>query len=175
MSKLNSQIQLNINKIKGKIAENIAQQDYINHGFIIKQTGIGSDFIAIKKSGNIIYKEYVDVKSGNAKLSKKQKHTRSLLKKDNTPYSVYRVTDKYLEFQIKQNPQLNICKQKINFFTSSTKNSAILDQTTCPNCKLSVSGFASIFVNFGLRNMGDGSVRVQSWCKNCRNYSGRNI
>jgi hypothetical protein len=175
LSKINSIIQFTTNKIKGKIAEDLAKTDYLENGFTLQKTGIGSDFIVMKKFGNTMYKEFVDVKSGNAQLSKKQKYTRSLLKKDNIPYSIYRVTDKYLEFQIKQNPQLYTYKQEINFSPQFTKNFVISDQTSCPNCKLTVNGFDSIFINFGLRNMGNGSVRVQSWCKSCRNYSRRNI
>ena len=67
MSKINQKIQFTANKIKGKIAEEIAKKDYLQNGFQIKETGIGSDFIATKKFGNIRYTEYVDVKSGNAK------------------------------------------------------------------------------------------------------------
>ena len=58
------------NVLKGKLAEEIAKQDYIDHGFEICQTGIGSDFIAKKKVDNSIYQIYVDVKSGKSKLTK---------------------------------------------------------------------------------------------------------
>ena len=111
MSRQNPRIQLTVNVIKGKIAEEIAKQDYIDNGFEIQETGIGSDFIAIKRTGNAVYKEYVDVKSGNAKLTKKQKQTKSLLKKDKIPYAIYRVTNEHLVFQIANNPQLQqLCK-----------------------------------------------------------------
>jgi hypothetical protein len=176
LSKVNSIIQFAANKIKGKIAEDLAKTDYIANGFTIQQTGIGSDFIAIKKSANVIYKEYVDVKSGNATLTKKQKETKSILRKYDIPYTVYRVTDKHLKFQIKHNSELQNCWKKIDLDVSKfTGNFIIVDSTTCPNCKLFANGFDSIFINFGLRNMGNGSVRVQSWCKNCRNYSRGNI
>ena len=49
----------------------------------------------------------------------------------------------------------------------------IHDPTSCPNCGLGASGLRDILINFGLRNMGDDTVRVQSWCKNCRNNSRR--
>ena len=49
----------------------------------------------------------------------------------------------------------------------------IEDPTSCPNCGLFASNIDNILKNFGLRNMGDGTVRVQSWCRNCRNYSRR--
>ena len=174
MSRQNSRIQFAANKIKGKIAEEIAKQDYIDNGFEIQETGIGSDFIAIKSHDGTIYKEYVDVKSGNAKLTKKQKQTKSLLKKDNIPYAIYRVTNEHLVFQIENNPKLQQLCQDMGFDISQFTGMFIIqDPTSCPNCELGAGGLQDILTNFGLRNMGDGTVRVQSWCRNCRNYSRR--
>ena len=162
------------NVLKGKLAEEIAKHDYIDNGFEIQKTGIGSDFIAIKKLGDIIYKEYVDVKSGNARLTKKQKQTKSLLKKDNIPYAIYRVTNEHLEFQIENNPKLQHLCQDMGFDISQFTGMFVMqDPTSCPDCELAASGLHDILTNFGLRNMGDGTVRVQSWCRNCRNYSRR--
>jgi hypothetical protein len=162
------------NVLKGKLAEEIAKQDYVEHGFKIHQTGIGSDFIAEKKLGNSIYQIYVDVKSGKSKLTKKQKQTKSKLKKQNIPFDEYRVTDEYLEFQIENNPKFYKFGRTLDLDISKfTGMFAIQDPTDCPNCGLIANGLDDITVNFGLRNMDDGSVRVQSWCRNCRNYSGR--
>ena len=174
MSKLNPRIQFTANKIKGRIAEEIAKQDYFDNGFEIQQTGIGSDFIAIKKWGNRTYQEFVDVKSGNAKLTKKQRQTKSLLKKENIPYSIYRVTNEHLKFQIDNNPQLHqFCEDIGTDISQFIGTFVIQDPTNCPNCKLGAGGLHDILTTFGLRNMGDGTVRVQSWCRNCRNYSRR--
>jgi len=165
---------LEANILKGKLAEEIAKQDYIDHGFKITETGIGSDFIAEKKHGNSIYQIYVDVKSGKAKLSKKQKETKHKLKKQNIPFDEYRITDEYLEFQIENNPKLKDYGNKLNFDLSQfTGIFQIHDPTSCPNCGLGANGLDVILTNFGLRNMHDGSVRVQSWCRNCRNISRR--
>jgi len=49
----------------------------------------------------------------------------------------------------------------------------IKDSTSCPHCEKTANGYDSIIRNFGLRNMGDGATRVQSWCKVCRNESNR--
>lgn len=46
----------------------------------------------------------------------------------------------------------------------------IKDPTFCPNCNLEASGYSEIVEKFGLRDMGDGTIRVQSWCKDCRGY-----
>lgn len=172
MSKLNPRIQLAANVIKGRIAEEIAKQDYIDNGFEIQETGIGSDFIVKKCTNNLNYKEYVDVKSGNAKLTKKQKQTRNQLRKKNTSYSVYHVTNQHLKFQIEGNVELQkICKDGGWDIAQFTGIFIIQDPTNCPNCRLDAKGLYDILTNFGFRNMGDGSVRVQSWCRNCRNYS----
>lgn len=174
MPKPNSRIQLAANVIKGKIAEEIAKQDYLDNGFEIQETGIGSDFIAIKKLGDTIYKEYVDVKSGNATLTKKQRQTKSQLKKQKINYSVYRVTNQHLEFQIKNNSKFQELSQSIGFDLSQFSGIFVIqDPTSCPNCGLGAEGLQEILGKFGLRNMDDETVRAQSWCRNCRNYSRR--
>lgn len=45
------------------------------------------------------------------------------------------------------------------------------EYTSCPNCTKTATSYDEIIRNFGLRNMGDGTIRVQSWCKECRNHS----
>ena len=49
----------------------------------------------------------------------------------------------------------------------------IKDSTSCPrsHCHATATGIDAIIRDFGLRNMGDGITRVQSWCKDCRNKS----
>ena len=42
------------------------------------------------------------------------------------------------------------------------------DPTSCPNCGTTASGTPAILSVFGLRNMGDDTRRVQSWCRECR-------
>lgn len=162
------------NVMKGKIAEEIAKQDYTDNGFEIQETGIGSDFVAVKKIGDVTYTEYVDVKSGSARLTKKQRQTKSQLRKENINYVEYRVTNKHLEFQIENNSELqNFCQSYGFDMSQFTGVFEIQDPTSCPSCGLNASGLRDILINFGLRNMMDATVRVQSWCKNCRNYSKR--
>ena len=151
---------------KGKLAEEIAKQDYIEHGFEIIETGIGSDFVAKKKIENSIYQIYVDVKSGKSKLTKKQKQTKNKLKKQKIPFDEYRVTDEYLEFQIENNSKLQEFSNESNFDLSQfTGNFIIQDPTDCPNCGLSASSFDEIVSKFGLRNMSNETVRIQSECE----------
>lgn len=174
MPRQNPRIQLTVNVIKGKIAEEIAKKDYQNNGFEIQETGIGSDFIAVKQIGATIFKEYVDVKSGNAKLTKKQRQTKSQLRKQNINYSVYRVTNEHLQFEIENNVELQQLCQSFGFdITQFSGIFVVADPTNCPNCGLAAGGLTDILTDFGLRNMSNGIVRVQSWCRNCRNYSRR--
>jgi len=43
-----------------------------------------------------------------------------------------------------------------------------LDYATCPRCGKTARGKREVDHIFGLRNMGNGTIRVQSWCKDCR-------
>lgn len=54
-------------------------------------------------------------------------------------------------------------------------NRIINDPTDCPNCGKIAEGQVGIEIEFGFRNMGDGTVRVQSWCKECRNKCARGV
>ena len=47
----------------------------------------------------------------------------------------------------------------------------VKDPTMCPHCGISSSGLTVIQSVFGMRNMGDGTVRAQSWCRECRKNS----
>lgn len=38
----------------------------------------------------------------------------------------------------------------------------------CPHCDKVANNKAKVEELFGLRTMGDGVIRVQSWCKECR-------
>ena len=158
--KVNSpHIQLAQNIIKGKIAEEIAIKDYQSHGYRVVKTGIGSDFKAIKLGSRPPYQEHVDVKAGNARLSKRQIHTRNKLKRQGKKYFVYRVSDQYIQSQL--------ALMGLDNFHGIF---LIKDPTQCPNCKKTASGLSNIVREFGLRNMGCEVVRVQSWCKKCRNF-----
>ncbi len=52
-----------------------------------------------------------------------------------------------------------------------TGNIIIKDPTSCPHCFVTAMGFDEIVKDFGLRNMDDGTIRIQSWCRNCRKDS----
>ncbi|MGI0010895.1 MAG: hypothetical protein ACREAE_05805, partial [Nitrosopumilaceae archaeon] len=79
---------LEVNILKGKVGEKIAETDYKNNGYIIIRTGIGSDFLAIKRDAPPAkpYLEYVEVKTGKSKLSKRQRMAMKKAKKSGKGY-----------------------------------------------------------------------------------------
>lgn len=97
-----------LNIKKGKIGEKIAIDDYKKNGYRIIKTGIGSDFIAIKKSDNSEkpVKEFVEVKTGKSRTTKMQRHVMRKIKSAGKKYFIYRVTDAFLEHYVKSNPHL---------------------------------------------------------------------
>ena len=166
------------NKQNGLLAERIAIEDFIEQGFSIKKTGIGSDFIAFKKMPvKKGYQIYVEVKYNKAQLSPLQKKKRSAMKKSGIDYLVYRVTSKFMENYKKKNGIENNVISSINLAESSTDtymipkggNFRIILPWICPNCKKSsASTISELIKNFGLRIMGNGTTRNQSWCRECR-------
>ncbi len=96
-AKTNRALALKRSIIKGKVAEEIAKEDFIQNGFIVYRTGTGSDFVVSKfDMDGKIRREFVEVKSGSARLSKLQKKKMRQVKKAGHPYIVYRVTDDYV-------------------------------------------------------------------------------
>ena len=81
---------------KGKTGEEIAKIDYAMNGFIVIPTGIGSDFIAKKPETRKLH-EYVEVKTGKSRPTKRQRMVMRLVKRAGHRYTIYRVTDVYLE------------------------------------------------------------------------------
>ncbi|MBI2140624.1 hypothetical protein HYU14_06895 [Candidatus Woesearchaeota archaeon] len=66
------------NRIRGQAGEKMVSINYGFMGYSVKRTGIGSDFEIGKQdllSGKIKEKELIEVKTGNAKLSRLQKKT----------------------------------------------------------------------------------------------------
>ena len=93
--------QLKKNQIHGNLAQLYSQQDFIDNGFSIIFAGDrGFDFIAT--SPTIRY--LVEVKFGNARLSRLQKAVQRWCKRWCFNYFVYRVTQKQLEFFVSHHP-----------------------------------------------------------------------
>jgi hypothetical protein len=43
-----------------------------------------------------------------------------------------------------------------------------IEHTVCPNCGKIANKYDEVKRDFGYRNMGDGRIIVQSWCRECR-------
>jgi len=84
------------NQKRGILGEKIAMDDYIENGFKIISTKIGSDFIASKKIGEKLYQEYVEVKTGKSRQSVAQKRKMREMRRQRITYTVYRITDAFL-------------------------------------------------------------------------------
>lgn len=55
------------------------------------------------------------------------------------------------------------------FFTEQNSKEKIILPWTCTHCSQVKAGSRSELIkNFGLRKMSDGTVRNQSWCRECR-------
>jgi len=55
------------------------------------------------------------------------------------------------------------------FFTARITKEKIILPWTCPHCSQSNAETKSELIkNFGLRKMSDGTIRNQSWCRECR-------
>ncbi len=83
------------NKWKGEIAENVTRTRWEQRGWKMKKRKKGCDFVAEKRdprTGKVVDKMYVEVKSGNARLSKKQKEEK---KKYGKKVKVERVNDPF--------------------------------------------------------------------------------
>lgn len=93
---------------KGKIAEEIAKEDYRKNGYRIISTKIGSDFIAVKKTNGKLQKEFVEVKTGKSTLSKIQKKTRNEVKKRGFRYSIYRISKTFLDYYFATQESRNV-------------------------------------------------------------------
>ena len=67
------------NQAKGRVAEDQAMMRDRLSGYDVERTGKGHDYVRRKRNiitGNVTKTEYVEVKSGNAKLSPLQKKTK---------------------------------------------------------------------------------------------------
>ena len=118
------QVLLKKNIIKGKLAEQIAKNDYRKRGYKIIPTTIGSDFIAKKIDSKSFHNsEYVEVKSGNAKPTKLQKRMMKKVRKEGKLYSLYRINDQYLRYYM----------IKLGMNSMFGEKSRVRGSTSCPS------------------------------------------
>lgn len=174
LQQLDKKLTIHKNRVIGTLGENLAVNDLMENGFKVTRTGAGSDFEAIKKIGSKTIRKLVEVKTGNARLTKKQKFLKRKAKKGKIDFVEYRISNQYLQHQIVNSPTLRLMLSNLGYDLNKFRGKFIIkNPAQCPNCFTSAAGINSILKNFGLRNMGDGTVKVQSWCRDCRNKTRR--
>ena len=93
------------NRKKGIIGETIIKQIYKQRGSKIIPTNHGSDFIAINKifGTRKLYREYVEVKTGYSRQTKKQKITMKEAIRKGHNYTIYHISDSFLKKFVRDN------------------------------------------------------------------------
>jgi len=114
------------NKAKGMLGEKIAKDDYIENGFKIISTTIGSDFIAYKNVDGKTYEEYVEVKTGKARQSLTQKRKMKQLRRMGINYTIYRITEKFLSYYLTGNADKKNNRSNVE---TLQKNKILTDQS----------------------------------------------
>lgn len=88
LRRLNKRVKLDLNKLKGKIGEDLVAINYMARGYEVERTGKGSDFRVRKRdlfTGRVTGSKLVEVKTGGSGLSKLQ---RKMKKKKKGKYEV---------------------------------------------------------------------------------------
>ena len=96
------------NRRKGTLGEIIIKKNYQKYGFKILNSKKGCDFIAEKEIPGTtrIYREYVEVKTGCAKQTKTQKKTMARVLNRGCNYTVFHVSDAFLERYLEANGEV---------------------------------------------------------------------
>jgi hypothetical protein len=94
------------NNIKvGKFCEKVAKKQYANDGWEIIPASYGYDFLAVKEiPDGVKLTEHVEVKAGDAKLSKLQVATMHKCRREGKSYRVFRVNSNYIDEHINKEP-----------------------------------------------------------------------
>jgi len=98
------------NRRKGILGEIIIKENYKKNGFSIINSKKGCDFIAENEipGTSRIYREYVEVKTGCAKQTKIQKKTMENVLNRGCNYTVFHVSDVFLERYLEANQEVEI-------------------------------------------------------------------
>ena len=85
------------NRTRGLLGEKIAMEDYVKNGFEVIPTRRGCDFLAMKKIGSKVYREYVEVKTGRSTQTSYQKKRMRQVQRKGYRYTIYRISEPFLE------------------------------------------------------------------------------
>jgi hypothetical protein len=89
----------------GKFCEKVAKTEYVSDGWTVISASHGYDFLAVKEIPNgVKLTEHVEVKAGDAKLSKLQVSTMHKCRREGKSYRVFRVNSNYINEHINKEP-----------------------------------------------------------------------
>ena len=131
------------NNIKvGKFCERVAKTQYTSDGWNVIPASHGYDFLAVKEIlGGVKLTEYVEVKTGDTKLSKLQVSTMHKFKREGKTYRVFRVNPNYINAHI---------NKAGNTISSRDETEQLQDTASCDNCKKTASRIFGIISKFNL-------------------------
>jgi len=142
------------NNIKiGKFCEKVAKTQYANDGWEIIPASHGYDFLAVKQiHDGVKLTEHVEVKAGDAKLSKLQVATMHKCRREGKSYRVFRVNSNYIDEHINKEPDAVMS-------CDDDEHLQMQDVTPCDRFKKTASIVLGFVNEFRLKNFG--GVKLQ--------------
>ena len=131
------------NILVGRFCEKVAKTEYIADGWEIISGSYGYDFLAVKEiPDGAKLTEHVEVKAGDAKLSKLQVSMMHKCKREGKTYRIFRVNSNYI------NAHINKAGKTIS---SRDETEQLQDAASCDNCKKTASRIFGIINKFNLK------------------------
>jgi hypothetical protein len=142
------------NNIKiGKFCEKVAKTEYVTDGWKIIPASHGYDFLAVKQiPDGVKLTEYVEVKAGDAKLSKLQVSTMHKCRREGKSYRVFRVNSNYIDEHINKEPNAVLS-------CDDDEHLQMQDVAPCGRFKKTATRIHGLVNKFRLQNFG--GVKLQ--------------
>jgi hypothetical protein len=127
----------------GRFCEKVAKDEYKSDGWNVIPASYGYDFLAVKEiSDGVKLTEHVEVKAGDAKLSRLQVTTMHKCRREGKTYRVFRVNSNYINAHI---------HKEVNAVLSSDDDEQMQGAAACDNCKKTASRIFGIINKFNLK------------------------
>ena len=142
------------NNIKiGKFCEKVAKTEYATEGWEIIPASHGYDFLAVKQiPDGVKLTEHVEVKAGDARLSKLQVATMHKCRREGKSYRVFRVNSNYIDEHINKEPDTVLSCDDDEYLQMQ-------DVAPCDRFKKTASRILGLVNKFRLQNFG--GVKLQ--------------
>jgi len=97
----------------GRFCEKVARDEYESDGWNVTPASYGYDFLAVKETADgTKLEEHVEVKAGDARLSRLQVETMHKCRREGKSYRVYRVNSNYIAEHIDKEPSASMTCDK---------------------------------------------------------------